>query len=150
MKTLRALLSALALLALLAIPALASHGSNCEDYDSQAAAQAHLEMDPSDPDGLDGPVGPTGAGITGVACEDFGYINSARDETPVQPVTAVPPTEQETEQEEVTDDQQGETPNGMPKTGAGGMATPSLPIGQLAGALSLAACYGYFLLRRRG
>ena len=30
---------------------------NCDDFDSQAAAQAELREDPSDPNGLDGPVG---------------------------------------------------------------------------------------------
>ncbi len=52
------------------------------------------------------------------------------------------------EQEDMQDDQQGETPQ-MPTTGAGGMAGSALPIGQLAGALSIAAGYGYFLVRRR-
>ncbi len=42
----------------------------------------------------------------------------------------------------------GETPE-MPDTGAGGMAGAAIPIGQLAGALSLVAGSGYFLLRRR-
>ncbi len=53
------------------------------------------------------------------------------------------------EQEDVQDDQQENMPGKMPSTGAGGMAGPALPIGQLAGALSLAVGYGYFLLRRR-
>ncbi len=46
------------------------------------------------------------------------------------------------------DDQQGKMP-AMPNTGAGGIAGSTLPIGQLAGALSLAVGYGYFLMRRR-
>jgi hypothetical protein len=37
-----------------AVPAYArANDQNCEDFDSQAEAQAHLEADPSDPDGLD-------------------------------------------------------------------------------------------------
>ncbi len=58
-------------------------------------------------------------------------------------------TTSQDEQEDVQDDQQG-TPNGMPKTGAGGMACSALPVGQLAGILSLAVGYRYLLVRRRG
>lgn len=44
---------------------------NCNDFPTQAAAQAALDQDPSDPYGLDGAVGPSSSGDTGVACEAF-------------------------------------------------------------------------------
>jgi LPXTG-motif cell wall-anchored protein len=47
---------------------------NCSDFDSQAAAQAHLRADPSDPDGLDG------NDNDGIACES---LPAPFDRTPV-------------------------------------------------------------------
>jgi hypothetical protein len=72
------LLATAVVLALWATPAFAQDDQNCEDFESQAAAQAHLRQDPSDPDRLD-------ADNDGVACENHtGYPEgSARDETPV-------------------------------------------------------------------
>jgi endonuclease YncB( thermonuclease family) len=43
---------------------------NCDNYPSQAAAQAELRRNPDDPYGLDGPIGRSSTGIPGVACED--------------------------------------------------------------------------------
>ena len=49
------LLGTAVVLALWATPAFAQDDQNCDDFESQAAAQAHLRSDPSDPDGLDAP-----------------------------------------------------------------------------------------------
>ncbi|MDP9425452.1 MAG: hypothetical protein M3P37_05300 [Actinomycetota bacterium] len=43
---------------------------DCDDFASQADAQAELRNDPSDPYGLDGPRGTGSSGTPGVACED--------------------------------------------------------------------------------
>lgn len=63
---------------LVASPALAQDDLNCDDFGSQAEAQAELRSDPSDPNGLD-------AENDGVACETTPYDDPARDETPVTP-----------------------------------------------------------------
>ena len=61
-------------LVLAAPAALAQAGDqDCYDFDSQAAAQAHLRADPSDPDGLD-------SDSDGIACESLG---APFDRTPV-------------------------------------------------------------------
>lgn len=54
-------------------------GLNCENFGSQAEAQAELRRDPSDPNVLDEDVGPD----DGIACETYPYDDPARDETPV-------------------------------------------------------------------
>jgi hypothetical protein len=43
---------------------------NCENYPTQAAAQAELRRNPEDRFGLDGAIGRSSTGIPGVACED--------------------------------------------------------------------------------
>jgi micrococcal nuclease len=43
---------------------------NCDNYPSQAAAQAELRRHPEDRYGLDGAIGESSTGIPGVACED--------------------------------------------------------------------------------
>jgi micrococcal nuclease len=48
---------------------------NCEDFSSQAAAQAELERDPTDPNNLDGD-------SDGQACEDFDYGSGSSDDGP--------------------------------------------------------------------
>jgi hypothetical protein len=67
------LLATAVVLALWATPAFAQDDQNCDDFESQAAAQAHLRSDPSDPDGLDARPGPADgndqAGGDGIACE---------------------------------------------------------------------------------
>ena len=61
---------------------------NCEDFDSQADAQANLRANPDDPNGLDGPIGEASTGVPGVACETEPYPAGApRDEVAV---TAAP------------------------------------------------------------
>jgi hypothetical protein len=73
-----------------AVPAYALDDQNCSDFESQAAAQAHLRADPSDPDGLDAHPGPADgndrAGGDGIACES----NPAPFDR--EPVLASPPT----------------------------------------------------------
>jgi hypothetical protein len=54
-------------------------GQDCDDFRSQAEAQAALRQDPTDPDVLDEDEGPD----DGIACETTQYDNPARDETPV-------------------------------------------------------------------
>jgi hypothetical protein len=54
-------------------------GRDCDDFRSQAEAQAALREDPSDPDVLDEDEGPD----DGIACETTDYDDPARDETPV-------------------------------------------------------------------
>jgi hypothetical protein len=54
-------------------------GLDCDDYDSQAEAQAALREDPSDPNVLDEDEGPDDV----IACETTAYDDPARDETPV-------------------------------------------------------------------
>jgi hypothetical protein len=54
-------------------------GLDCDDYNSQAEAQAALREDPSDPNVLDEDEGPD----DGIACETTPYDDPARDETPV-------------------------------------------------------------------
>ncbi len=51
----------------------------CDDFDSQAEAQAELRDNPSDPHKLDEDDGPD----DGIACETTAYDNPERDETPV-------------------------------------------------------------------
>jgi hypothetical protein len=62
------LLAAAVVLTLAAAPSAfaQTNDQNCDDFPSQAAAQAHLAADPSDPDNLD-------ADDDGVACENFDY-----------------------------------------------------------------------------
>jgi hypothetical protein len=71
-----------------AVPAYAqANDQNCEDFDSQAEAQAHLEADPSDPDGLDALPGEAdgnddadaGGHGDGIACESFDYGDGGDD-----------------------------------------------------------------------
>jgi hypothetical protein len=94
MRRMAFLLIAALVLALSAAPAALAQANdqNCEDFESQAAAQAHLRQDPSDPDGLDALPGPAdgnddrdaGGHGDGVACEDHPYPpGTPRDETPV-------------------------------------------------------------------
>ena len=76
------LLAAAIALALTAPAAFAqANDQNCDDFASQAEAQAHLEADPSDPDGLDALPGEAdgnddpdaGGHGDGQACENFDY-----------------------------------------------------------------------------
>ena len=54
-------------------------GLDCDDYNSQAEAQAALRADPSDPNVLDEDEGPD----DGIACETTAYDDPTRDEIPV-------------------------------------------------------------------
>jgi hypothetical protein len=77
MRRIPLLLAAVIVLALTAAPAAFAQANdqNCEDFASQAEAQAHLEADPSDPDNLD-------ADDDGQACETFDYGSSDAGTTP--------------------------------------------------------------------
>jgi hypothetical protein len=93
------LLATAVVLALWAIPAFAQD-QNCDDFESQAAAQAHLRSDPSDPDGLDAHPGPADgndrAGGDGIACEGrpgpFDREPVFAGPKPTEPPTTEPPT----------------------------------------------------------
>ena len=67
-------------------------GLDCDDYNSQAEAQAALRQDPSDPNVLDEDEGPD----DGIACETTEYADPTRDEIPVAAAVGndgtVPPT----------------------------------------------------------
>ena len=94
------LLATAVVLALWAIPAFAQDDQNCDDFESQAAAQAHLRSDPSDPDGLDAHPGPADgndrAGGDGIACEGrpgpFDREPVFAGPKPTEPPTTEPPT----------------------------------------------------------
>jgi hypothetical protein len=119
------LLATAVVLALWATPALAQDDQNCGDFESQAAAQAHLRSDPSDPDGLDARPGPADgndqAGGDGIACE--------RNPAPydLEPVFAGPqPTEPPATEPPTTEPPASQTPpleapaNEAPPTTVGG------------------------------
>ena len=118
----------------------------CDDYPSQAAAQAVLRRHPEDPFGLDGAIGRSSTGILGVACEDndppkdlapaSGYGRSSPP-TPAPP--AEPPTEPPTRPP--ADPFPG-PPRGLPPTGG-----PPIVVGALA-LLGTAAIVGHGILRR--
>jgi hypothetical protein len=119
------LLATAVVLALWATPAFAQDDQNCDDFESQAAAQAHLRSDPSDPDGLDAHPGPADgndqAGGDGIACEG----NSAPYDR--EPVFAGPqPTEPPATEPPTTEPPASETPpieapaNEAPPTTVGG------------------------------
>jgi hypothetical protein len=92
MRRIAILLAVATALALTTVPAaFAQDDQDCADFDSQAAAQAHLRADPSDPDGLDAKPGPADgndqAGGDGIACEN----NPAPyDRQPVFPPSPAP------------------------------------------------------------
>jgi hypothetical protein len=77
-------------LALVAAPAAFAQANdqNCDDFNSQAEAQAHLDADPSDPDGLDALPGEAdgnddinaGGHGDGVACENEDYGDGGGDD----------------------------------------------------------------------
>jgi hypothetical protein len=93
------LLATAVVLALWAAPAYALDDQNCDDFESQAAAQAHLRSDPSDPDGLDARPGPADgndqAGGDGIACEGnpapFDREPVFAGPQPTEPPTTKPP-----------------------------------------------------------
>ena len=58
-------------------------GLDCDDYNSQAEAQAALERDPSDPNVLD-------EDNDGKACETFDYGNSSDTSSPTPTATSSP------------------------------------------------------------
>ncbi len=64
-----------------------------------------------------------------------------------QPTEAKPDTRQD-EDGQTEDDQSEDMPEEMPETGVGGLAT-GLPVGSIAGGVSLLLLSGYALLRRR-
>jgi hypothetical protein len=70
------LLAVAAWLTASATPADAQDGLDCEDFESQAEAQAYYRENPDDPTGND-------ADNDGIACELFDFADSATDYEPV-------------------------------------------------------------------
>jgi hypothetical protein len=89
---------------------------NCNDFPTQAAAQAALDQDPSDPYGLDGAVGPSSSGDTGVACEAF-FASGGSDPG------AATSSEKQSAAKGSGKGQSGQTGSGTSKS----TATPSVP-----------------------
>ena len=83
---------------------------DCEDFATQAEAQAALRENPSDPNGLDGPPGPVGTGEPGVACE--GALPGLVDFEPVASKGVVPGSEVVSVTNEAGQYAQEETPSG--------------------------------------
>lgn len=122
------------LLMLVSSPAFAQDDLNCEDFATQAEAQAALDADPSDPNNLD-------ADDDGIACEDAGLPSGGGGGmTTPEPTTPA------------GDDAQYGQPAGtelesggdlsLPDTGGASLIVP----GSFAGALLIA---GGLLMRRR-
>jgi len=87
------------LLAVLFLSPVSAQDLDCDDFPTQAAAQAELERDPSDPNGLD-------RNDNGVACENAGLPAGAPAPAPVAaPVAPVA----------------APIPSQMPDTGAGNL-----------------------------
>lgn len=113
----------------LAAPASAQDDQNCDDFASQAAAQAHLREDPSDPDGLDG------NDNDGIACEDnpaptdFDPVTEPTDSEPTE--TGDGGTDEPTDEGDNTGDDQDDDQMVMPKGGAatGGGSTQGIENG---------------------
>ena len=106
-------------------------GLDCEDYDSQADAQAELRRDPSDPYVLD--EDDEGA-EDGIACETYPYDNPARDETPVTTTTAQPSPEPTTQASPQPTAEPSPQPNPQPNPQRRESPTPrtgGLPSGAL-------------------
>jgi hypothetical protein len=80
MRHLLTLAAALAMLLILAAPALAQDDLNCDDFGSQAEAQAHYDSDRSDPDRLD-------ADSDGEACEEHDYAAGSDAESTADDIT---------------------------------------------------------------
>jgi hypothetical protein len=108
MRRIPLLLAAAIALTLTAAPAaFAQDDQNCEDFASQADAQAHLRADPSDPDGLDALPGPADGNDDrtadghgdGIACErrpapyDREPVFAPAPTTTAPPAPRAPPSE---------------------------------------------------------
>jgi hypothetical protein len=140
------LMAALAALAMLVLTpaAFGQQDLDCEDFDSQADAQAELRADPSDPNGLDG------NDDDGIACES---LPAPRDEVPVQgAIGGGAMTQPTTTQQPVTPQYDGGPNNQLMESG--GTATlpdtggPAFLI-LLSAGLILAGGLGVSLIRRR-
>ena len=125
--TITALLAAIGALGLMAVGPAAAQDDllDCEDFDSQAEAQAYYREDPTDPTDNDGD-------DDGIACELFEFEDDATD---FDPVTAAGGTT------DTTDTTTDTTTTTLATTGVGSALTGSSN-GALAGLLGLAAAGG--------
>lgn len=137
---------------IMAGPANAQDDQNCDDFASQAEAQAHYRADMNDPDGLD-------ADDDGIACENHtGYSDGSTDMTPVSAETE-DQGDTDTDTDATVDGDQGDTNTGdqgdtvdgddeetmvMPEGGAatGGGSTSGIENGGLIAAGGLAFTIG--------
>lgn len=129
---------------------------NCEDFDSQAEAQAELRSDSSDPSGLDGPVGRGTDGIPGVACESR---PGPFDMTPVSGYGDGLSGDNAEEEGTVTEDEGEDAPvvqdaptQSSPQGATVQQTTPDtggLPLLPIAAGALFAAGSGLWLLQRR-
>jgi hypothetical protein len=109
-------------------------GRDCDNFRSQAEAQAALREDPSDPDVLDEDEGPD----DGIACETTAYDDQTTDLTPVAAAVgdggSASPTPTTTSSPAPTDDRPGDMlDSGGPKHGPvltmpNGSCLPEYPI----------------------
>lgn len=122
---------------LLAAPASAQDDENCDDFASQAAAQAHYRADTTDPDGLDGD-------NDDVACEEHpGYPEgSATDMRPVGTEPSAPEPDDDSPGDDGMGDDGGQMV--MPEGGAatGGGSTQGVENGGMLAAGGLALTLG--------
>jgi hypothetical protein len=127
---------------------------NCDDFPTQAAAQAVLDQDPSDPNGLDG-------NNNGVACETYDYGSpttttskpAPSTSTKSKPTTTSKSTTTITSTQSKTSGQVQVKPRGGVETGDGSTAgDPSDPLAVTAGGAAVAGIAvgtGVLLIRRR-
>lgn len=99
--------------------AFAQDALNCDDFATQQEAQAAYDQDPSDPHGLDG------NDNDGIACESLPTGSAGTDTLESEAV-----------------------PAGGIDTGAGGLATGSLPIEVLVAGGLVISTIGYMIGRR--
>lgn len=125
--------------------AFAQADLNCDDFDSQADAQATLDADPSDPNNLD-------ADDDGLACEDF-FGGVDPEPTPPEPTTPETTTTETATPINDADDDQYATPTAPAPAPSEAAAATVLPdtggasvIALAAGALLIA---GGIIARRR-
>lgn len=138
---------------IMAGPASAQDNENCDDFASQAEAQAHYQEDVSDPDQLD-------ADDDDIACENFpDYTDPARNEVPVDRTggggepTPAPPVDNSGSNgggpTEPTEPGGMVMPTGPVDTGAGGTAGPDNTGLIAAGGIALTVGAGGLLLMHR-
>ncbi len=102
-------------------PALALQDQfDCADFATQEEAQAVYDQDPSDPNGLDGPIGEASDGQAGVACEELLDDGGSTGSASPAPTTTSSPTPTTGASQDQYDDDSGQRPGDLMKSGASG------------------------------